>query len=530
MKDMDLLRKMEALDLDDDAPIEKDAPVVSAFDSEGKQRKQSDVLIDIGRSHDLFHDHTRNAYARIGRAVYSMESAAYREVLAESFLNIAGKGCNRNALGDAVTTLASLAKYRGDCRPAFLRVGGNRDRIVIDTGSVDHTFIEVTATGWRPLEDNLLMFKRVGGMLPLPKPAAPDFARLWNYITVTEHQRPLIAGFMLGSLCPTGPYPTLHVSGEQGTGKSTQARVIKRLTDPNVSALRAPPKEVRDLLVGALNGWMLSIDNLSGINPQLSDALCRLSTGGAISERALYSNTDEVLVEVQRPIILNGIEDIATRPDLAERGIHIELEAITHRRTESEYWAAFEADAPHIFAALLDGLVAAVRDHDELDLGRLPRMADFAKWAAAGMAPLGFTPSDFMDAYRENIADGQTASVDSSPVGQAIVRLMESRDQWQGTASDLMEALAHVSDDAVTRMTHWPKTARWMAGSVTRLAPALRARGIDVTRPPRTADGRLIALCKRGILSSSASLASPNDGNDGNDDKKPGLHDWEDRL
>src|SRR5690606_10811672 len=118
--------------------------------------------------------------------------------------------------------------------------------------------------------------------------------------------------------------PAMHLSGEQGTGKSTQARAVRRLIDPSASPLRAPPKEVRDLLVGALNGWVLAIDNISSINAQLSDALCRLSTGGSISERSLYTNCDEILIEVQRPIILNGIEDMAARPDLAERGLHIE--------------------------------------------------------------------------------------------------------------------------------------------------------------------------------------------------------------
>ena len=509
---------------------EQRPPPVTVFDSEGRPRKQSDVLLDIGRIHDLFHDRARNAYAGVGKAVYAIESAGYRELLAESFLATTNKGCNRNSIVDAISTLASLAKFRGNCRDVWLRVGGDSNGVVIDTGNANHDLIDITANGWKLIEGERPEFRRVGAMQPLPEPAAPDFSRLWNYVTVAEEHRPLVAGWMLAALRPVGPYPLLIFSGEQGTGKSTQGRVVRRLTDPSASPLRAPPKEVRDLLVGALNGWVLAVDNLSGINPQLSDALCRLSTGGAISERALYSNTDEILVEVQRPVILNGIEDIATRPDLAERSLHIELEPITLRRTEAEFWRAFDQDAPRIFGALLEGLVCSIRDHATIQLGRLPRMADFATWAAAGMEPLGFTADQFISAYRANIQDGQTASVESSPVGEAVTRLMTAHQTWTGTASELMAELARVADDAMTRNPTWPKSPRWMTGTITRLAPALRAKGISVDRQ-RSGDSRAITLCRAGKIASLASQrhepiqeTPTNDANDDNDDKNHMLH------
>jgi hypothetical protein len=150
-------------------------------------------------------------------------------------------------------------------------------------------------------------------------------------------------------------------------------------------------------------------------------------------------------------------------------------------------------------------------------------MADFAMWAAAGMVPLGFTAEQFMSAYRANIQDGQTSSVDSSPVGEAVTRLMAIHPKWIGTATELIAALAHVSDDAMTRNPAWPKSARWMTGAITRLAPALRAKGIGIDRQ-RSGDARLISLCRKGNLSSLASLPSCGDASDANDGKNPLLH------
>jgi hypothetical protein len=259
------------------------------------------------------------------------------------------------------------------------------------------------------------------------------------------------------------------------------------------------------------------------MTPQMSDALCRLATGGAISERALYTNTDEVLVEVQRPCIVNGIEDVATRPDLAERGLHVELEMIRDRKAEGTIWRDFDADAPAIFSGLLHGLSQSIRMHRNIDLGRLPRMADFAKWAAAGMEPLGFTADQFMTAYRANIETGLSAGIESSVVGRALMSFIRSHGQWTGTAAELLAALSASVDESTTRSPSWPKSPRGLSGAITRLAPALRHHGITVDRPARSGDSRSWALCNHPIQPSQPSFAG--DGHDGHDGQNPVLHD-----
>jgi ABC-type oligopeptide transport system ATPase subunit len=53
------------------------------------------------------------------------------------------------------------------------------------------------------------------------------------------------------ALRPRGPYPVLGVHGEQGSGKSTAARMIRSLIDPYAVLLRSEPKEARDLMIAA---------------------------------------------------------------------------------------------------------------------------------------------------------------------------------------------------------------------------------------------------------------------------------------
>src|ERR1700685_3200463 len=100
----------------------------------------------------------------------------------------------------------------------------------------------------------------------------------------------------------------------------------------------------------------MAFDNVSYLPDWLSDALCRLSTGGGFATRSLYTDGEEALFDAMRPIILNGIADVATRGDLLDRAIPLTLEPIhdENRRTEEKLMADFEIKRPFILGALLD--------------------------------------------------------------------------------------------------------------------------------------------------------------------------------
>src|SRR5690606_36701764 len=160
---------------------------------------------------------------------------------------------------------------------------------------------------------------------------------------------------------------------EQGSAKSTTARVLAELLDPSVAILRAQPREGRDLMIAATNRWLLSFDNMSELPAWLSDALCRLATGGGFSTRELYTGEDEALFDAQRPVILTGIEDLVARSDLLDRTILFLLPHITDelRETEASFWAAFEEAKPYLLGAILDCLVATLRTLPTLQVRRL---------------------------------------------------------------------------------------------------------------------------------------------------------------
>ena len=116
----------------------------------------------------------------------------------------------------------------------------------------------------------------------------------------------------MAALRPTGPYPVLVLTGEQGSAKSTCARMLRALVDPHEAALRAPPRNEHELFIAARNAHVLAFDNLSTVSPWLSDALSRLATGAGFAARKLYTDDEENVISAERPTILNSIDAVVT--------------------------------------------------------------------------------------------------------------------------------------------------------------------------------------------------------------------------
>jgi hypothetical protein len=240
-----------------------------------------------------------------------------------------------------------------------------------------------------------------------------------------------------------------------------------------------------------------------------SDALCRLATGGGHSARTLYTDLEEISLAVKRPVILNGIEDVATRPDLAERALQIELETIPDgkRTTEKELWQCFDKNRAVIFTAILDALSCALRELPRIKLNSLPRMADAALWATAGESAFGFEQETFIAAYRQNLHEGAVASVKAHPVGQAITKLLQAQEEWSGGMEELLEELIPLCFEETRHQKNWPKNASALGRYLRRLAPAMRKAGLRCEWI-RTSEARTITLRKLGKKSSQASQAS----------------------
>jgi hypothetical protein len=234
---------------------------------------------------------------------------------------------------------------------------------------------------------------------------------------------------------------------------------------------------------------LIAFDNVSALPAWLSDALCRLATGGGFATRELYADADEIIFNVQRPVILNGIDYLPERADLADRCLILNLPRIedTSRKPEKDLYAEFDQALPGILGALLSSVSAALRGLTGIKLPRLPRMADFAEWAVAAEVALGFEPGSFLASYDANRSEITESTLEADPVAVAIrtfgEKLPESDPPWKGICKDLLEKLETFTSESTRKSPAWPKTPRALSGRLRRMATYLRQVGINVDFP-----------------------------------------------
>ncbi len=454
----------------------------------GRGPTQADILIDLAQSAELFHGPDGTGFADLDinghRETWPIRAKGFRRWLARRFFEATQGAPSSEALQSALNVIEAKAHFDAPERIVYIRVGGLDGKLYLDLGDEKWRAVEIDAQGWRVIDNPPVRFRRAAGMKPLPIPVkGGSVETLRSFLNVqSDTDFVLVVAWALACLRNRGPYPVIVLSGEQGSAKSTFSAILRALLDPNTAPLRALPREDRDLFIGASNGHVLAFDNVSGLPAWISDTLCRLATGGGFAVRQLYTDQDEVLFDAARPVILNGIEDIVTRPDLADRAIFLRLEPIPEerRRPEAELWAAFEAERPGILGVLLDAVVQGLRRLPETRLDKLPRMADFALWGTACEAAL-WPAGTFWSAYCANHDEAVEGVIDADPIAAAVRAVMATRTEWTGTASDLLGALAEAAGERVAKSKSWPDSPRALAGRLRRAAAFLRKIGIEIS-------------------------------------------------
>jgi hypothetical protein len=530
-----------------------------------RQPKAADILIELSDKAQLFHSPDGTGYATIpvGDHVenWAIRSKGFRRWLAREFFAQTSSAPNSDALQAALNVIEARAAFDGVEQNVYVRVGSQGGRIYLDLADTQWRAIEISPDGWQIISNPPVRFRRSSGMLPLPEPVhGGSIEELRPFLNIGEDDedtstnveradlhrlnaahRPrdfvLTVSFILAAFRERGPYPILGLLGDNGAAKSTFLAVLRKLIDPNSAPLRSLPRDERDLYISAFNAYLLAFDNISKLPDWISDALCRLATGGGFGTRQLFFDQDEVLFDAMRPTALNGIEDMITRPDLVDRSIILSLKEISDdkRKPERAFWSDFERAHPRILGALLDGVAHGLHQLPETRLATLPRMADFALWVTACETAY-WQPDTFAQAYAQNRRDAVHTVIEANLVATTVQAFMAEQTKWEGTSTELLAALAKAAGEDQMKLKEWPSSPRSLSGRLRRVATALRKVGIEVAfdREPDKKRGRKIMLTSPSEMGGENRPNRPNRPNsqdtsdlsaeglmDGSSDKSP---------
>jgi hypothetical protein len=506
---------------------------IKKYKARSGEETQDDALLRLAGEAELFRTSEGIAYANVmvdgHRKTYAVKSTFMRQWLTARFLAETGKAPATNAMQAVLGALEAKACINGAEVPVYLRVGSANGKLYLDLADGTGQAVEIDANGWRVIAVPPVRFRRTKSMQPLPIPqsggSVEDLKYFIHFATMADLI--LTIAWLVAGLRDRGPYPILNFGGEPGAAKTSAAKLIRGLIDPSSAPLRSIPKEERDLFITAKSNHVVALDNISTLPAWLSDGLCRLSTGGGLGTRTLYENDEETTFNAVRPIILGGIDDYVTRGDLADRVISIQLAQIdpTKRRTEEELFAAFEAARPKLLGALLDMVAHGIKMLPTIRLAKLPRMADFAVWAAACETKV-FQAGITLGLYERKREEVDAVVVEGDPALRALQKLIAGRGIWTGMVEGLLKDLAAIAGTTALSKD-WPPKPRSLSSRLRKAATSLRQLGIDVQFGRHTKTGtpvtitRLtdqICVTKTPFASLASPFASPE-----NDAKPEGL-------
>jgi len=358
-----------------------------------------------------------------------VNSSTYKERIQYMYYSEQQQPLPKGTLEEIVTTLAAHTKYETEQKQLFLRVGESEGRFFYDLCDESGNVVEISSVlKIKPTKE--IIFKKFEEQKKqIISNKSKKLSEIFKYINIASSEQLLLAVYIVSCFIPNIQHPILLLYGESGNGKSTISTIIKELVDPSKNSLTKISSSESDLYLSIERNWLTVFDNESSLNSKMSDNLCRAVTGIAISRRKLYTDNDTVSNNVKQCIILNGIENIATKEDLLNRSLIFEVlrkkdsEVVPFRDLMEE----FENFKPEFLRKIFEVLLKAKSIYAELtDFKCTSRMAEFEKWGFAIGQAINGNGELFLKQYMANMLKQENEAIASNTLVSAIETILNA--------------------------------------------------------------------------------------------------------
>jgi len=200
---------------------------------------QGEILLGIATSMANFmHTADERVYANIlvdgHRELWPVRRRGFKRWLGQAFFEQQGKAPSTEALNSTLNTLEGIGQFECPRRNIHTRIAGygkGPRAVYLDLANDQWEKIIINKHEWKIIPHSITHFHRPSGMLPLPYPSENgDISGLKSLLNVDDKSFILIVAWLIQAFNPSGPYPILTLNGEQGTAKSSTARILRSLT------------------------------------------------------------------------------------------------------------------------------------------------------------------------------------------------------------------------------------------------------------------------------------------------------------
>ena len=464
---------------------------IDKYDGKNEDKKgQIDILIDIVEDIETYRTSMDETYVtiQIRENNVNVKSERFKKWIVSQFYNIESKIPTNDNIAKIILLLESRAMNEVNEVLVERRCATVDNCIYYDLKDDSCNVVKVSRDGWEIIKDPPVIFARTKTMYRQVTPERNgnlDILDKW-FRYKDENHLILQKVILVASLIPNIARPIQVLHGEKGSSKTSTMKLVRDIIDPAIVPVVSIPKTIDDLAVYISKNYVPCFDNIDTISNQVSDLLCIAVTGGGHTKRKLYTDDEEQVMFFQRFIVLNGINVVATRPDLLDRCILLELERIppNERKEEKVLREEFEKDKPIILGAIFETLSKAMSIYDQVELNNLGRMADFTRWGYAIAEVLGIGGDKFLEAYLNNQNNANIEALESHPVGFAMYKFMEDKTVWSGSPTKLLSELEIVAgfEKIDTTNSNWAKTPNVLSRRLNEIKSNLLDVGIEFER------------------------------------------------
>ena len=413
-----------------------------------------------------------------------------------------------NALDKYIDTFNALAANSGKVDDVWTRIGRVGDVIYYDLKD-EENIVKISKEGVEILShfasiDEVPKFIRKSVSAKQVMPKKQDNASLEGllkpYLNLSNEQMTLLLITLIAWFIPDSPKVILLLTGQQGSGKTVLAKIIQRIVDPVNHEAVFMPKGTKNIGVVIASHYVVSFDNLSEITGEVSDLLCQVSTGGSIMNRQLYTDGEASILSFKNCLILNGINDIAAKPDLLDRIVHFELKNLEKKRlTEERFWNAFQKDLPAILYEIFDILHKAIKEYSNITLEYPGRMADYETWGCAISKVIKGDEKYFLEAYKENRLSINANIIEDNDLCSLILDFIKKSKKEKLIFSPTafyseLKSQARKNDISATNSKIFPESPAALTKKLEPFIPDLKKAGIEINRSRSGNRGRLIII------------------------------------
>ncbi|KFM21485.1 DNA primase protein [Marine Group I thaumarchaeote SCGC AAA799-B03] len=498
------------------------------FDLANSQIKK--IVISQNNSSEVYaiienNDHLETLNLSSRRAIHWLNNISHKQ-------NTTSKIHSDDFYKNILNAIISKAQMEETCKEkVYSRTAFLGDVLYYDLCTPDWKIVKITKNDIDiiPFSESTPIFRRTQSGYAQINPIfeeSDSLEKIANLLRIKDVQ--LFKVHLVCMFLESIPVPIMFFDGEAGSMKTTTTASIKRIIDPNginnEDNCNSISTRNDDLIIQLNNRYVSAFDNVTKISQGMSDVLCRAITGSGNVKRELYTNSEETILNFRRKIILNGIVPSVDYPDLQDRMISYDRIPLQNnqRLTDKEFQERFNRLLPSAIGQIFKTIQKSLIHYGEVkqDVKPKTRLADFEIWGETISRELGYEPNSFLETFYEKQKQTSIASIDSQPLVETILRLMDDKTEYENTMSNCYKTLVakatELDIDTKSQYVRFPKASNQVSKQLVTLKPILRKIGIIVEIYTYTKNDKkyiknntIVKFTKLGIEPSPASPPSP---------------------